>query len=325
MVGGADAGEAGADDQDVDVLVRRAAGRLASRVDGTVAPPLLSAIRHDVENFDVLSRVGTRLYDRRREPAGGLDSERPRPPARGARAARASGDERERAILAHRRARCSVNAPLSEISVDDLARGAGISRPTFYFYFASKEAVLLTLVDRLVEEGRGARDEALALRARPRGRLREGRRPPIDDFGSHRAVILAAVEPRATSAEVRELWARVMEGWVAARDRGDRGRARARRRAPRASPRATSRSRSLQMNERALHASFAGEARPWPRRRSSTCSSTSGCARSTAPRPRPSRTGRRRRSGRSRLEHAEGDPGALQPVPAGRRPSPRRW
>ena len=41
---------------------------------------------------------------------------------------------------------------LAEISVDDLAKGAGISRPTFYFYFPSKDAVLLTLLDRVITE-----------------------------------------------------------------------------------------------------------------------------------------------------------------------------
>ena len=42
--------------------------------------------------------------------------------------------------------------PFAEISVDDLAKGAGISRPTFYFYFPSKDAVLLTLFERVIVE-----------------------------------------------------------------------------------------------------------------------------------------------------------------------------
>src|SRR5947209_215272 len=71
--------------------------------------------------------------------------------ARGRRAPRVSGDERERAIL-QTAERLLGERPLRDISVDDLARGAGISRPTFYFYFASKEAVLLALMDGLVEE-----------------------------------------------------------------------------------------------------------------------------------------------------------------------------
>ena len=38
----------------------------------------------------------------------------------------------------------------ADISVDDLAKGAGLSRPTFYFYFPSKDAVLLTLFERVI-------------------------------------------------------------------------------------------------------------------------------------------------------------------------------
>src|SRR5690349_3276456 len=91
---------------------------------------------------------------------------------RGRRAPRVSGDERERAIL-QTAERLLEERPLREISVDDLARGAGISRPTFYFYFASKEAVLLALLDRLVEEAREGVAIAFLANDPPRV-LREG-------------------------------------------------------------------------------------------------------------------------------------------------------
>src|ERR1044071_9052485 len=81
-------------------------------------------------------------------------------PARGRRAPRVSGDERERAIL-ETAERLLEKRSFHEISIDDLARGAGLSRPTFYFYFPSKEAVLLTLVDRMVEEARTGQGDAL--------------------------------------------------------------------------------------------------------------------------------------------------------------------
>jgi AcrR family transcriptional regulator len=73
------------------------------------------------------------------------------PSPRGRRAQRVSGDEREAAILATAE-RLLEERALADISVDDLARGVGISRPTFYFYFPSKDAVFLALVDRLVEQ-----------------------------------------------------------------------------------------------------------------------------------------------------------------------------
>src|ERR1700733_460250 len=86
---------------------------------------------------------------------------RPEPPprpGRGRRVARASGEDRERAIM-QTAERLLEERSLSEISVDDLARGAGISRSAFYFYFPSKDAVVLTLVDRMVSEAAAARDE----------------------------------------------------------------------------------------------------------------------------------------------------------------------
>src|SRR4051795_10281789 len=79
---------------------------------------------------------------------------------RGRRPVRPSGDDRELAILATAE-RLLAERPLSAISVDDLARGAGISRPTFYFYFPSKDAVLLTLLDRIIAEADERADEAL--------------------------------------------------------------------------------------------------------------------------------------------------------------------
>jgi AcrR family transcriptional regulator len=128
--------------------------------------------------------------------------------------ARVSGDDRQRAILATAE-RLLEERSLHEISVDDIARGAGISRPAFYFYFPSKEAVLLTLLDRVVEEARGGIQlERLALD--PREVLRQGIGSIHETFRAHRAVTLAVASARATSSEVRELWARVMETFVIA-------------------------------------------------------------------------------------------------------------
>jgi TetR/AcrR family transcriptional regulator, ethionamide resistance regulator len=136
------------------------------------------------------------------------------PPGRGRRARRTRGDDRERAIL-ETAEQMLEKRPFHEISVDDLARGAGISRPTFYFYFPSKEAVLLTLLDRMVAEARGRMGEAVERFAEDPPRwLRAGITAIYETFRSHRAVTTAGADTLATSAEARELWARVMEGFV---------------------------------------------------------------------------------------------------------------
>ena len=179
--------------------------------------------------------------------------------ARGRRGARASGDDRERAIL-ETTERLLEERPLSEISVDDLAKGAGISRPTFYFYFPSKDAVVLTIIDRLVAAAAGSREQALKTLAAgdPRAGLRQALEDLYSAFSARRAVTLAAAELRMTNPEARSLWAEVMEGWVtdvtavieAERARGA---------APAGEPARDIAIALVQMNERVQYATFAGE------------------------------------------------------------------
>jgi TetR/AcrR family transcriptional regulator, ethionamide resistance regulator len=126
-----------------------------------------------------------------------------------------TGDEREQAIVTAAE-RLLEDRPLHEISVDDLARGAGISRPTFYFYFASKEAVLLSLVDRIVTEANAHLATELDRLADepPPDRLRGAIAAFYEAFRAHRAVTVAAADALASSTEARMLWSQVMEGWV---------------------------------------------------------------------------------------------------------------
>jgi AcrR family transcriptional regulator len=176
---------------------------------------------------------------------------------RGRRTPRVSGDERERAIL-QTLEQLLEERPLHAISVDDLARGAGISRPTFYFYFASKEAVLLALMDRLVEQAR-AGIELSRLANDPAGVLRRALTSIHTTFGEHRVVATAAANARATSAEVRDLWAGVMETFVLETiDVIESERARGA--APAGVPARDLAIALNSMNERVFDASFAGEA-----------------------------------------------------------------
>jgi AcrR family transcriptional regulator len=180
------------------------------------------------------------------------------PAARGRRAGRPSGDDRELAILATAE-RLLAERSLTAISVDDLARGAGISRPTFYFYFPSKDAVLLTLLDRVVAEADAASQAAFDhAPADHRQAWRAAITAYVETVRRHRALTLAWAEARSTNTEVRELWARVFEGWVALsaaaieaeRDRGA---------APAGVPARDLAVALNSMNERVLYATFSGD------------------------------------------------------------------
>ncbi|MGN6373352.1 MAG: TetR/AcrR family transcriptional regulator [Solirubrobacteraceae bacterium] len=178
--------------------------------------------------------------------------------SRGRRAARMSSDEREAAIL-QTAERLLQERSLADISVDDLAGGAGISRPAFYFYFPSKDAVVLTLVDRLVEGANEAKDGALdRFAAHPASGWRQVIQIFFDVLGAHRAVIRAAAELSPTNGEARELRTQITMGWVqAVTERIDEERKRGA-----AKPGLPARDLAtalVQMNERAMLAVFAEE------------------------------------------------------------------
>ncbi|MCW3819251.1 TetR/AcrR family transcriptional regulator [Micromonospora sp. DR5-3] len=179
-------------------------------------------------------------------------------PTRGRRLGRSTGDDREVAILATAE-RLLRERPFGDISIDDLAKGAGISRPTFYFYFSSKDAVLLTLLDRVTEEANAAAGDVLdRLAEDPRARWRELIARFHATFGGHRAVVLACAQVRGTNAEVRRLWAEVLERWVRAVEAAIEGERR-RGAAPDGLPARDLAIALNSMNERVWYATFAGD------------------------------------------------------------------
>jgi AcrR family transcriptional regulator len=177
---------------------------------------------------------------------------------RGRRARRPTGDDRERAILATAE-RLLGERGVRDISVDDLARGAGISRSSFYFYFPSKEAVVLTLLDRVAEEARTRRAAALeAAGDRAPDLWRLGVATILDTFRAHRSVMLAVSQMVGESEEIAELWGQIIDGFVADTTAGieaerDRGVALA-------GPPARQLAIALSwMNERLLHTAMSGQ------------------------------------------------------------------
>jgi AcrR family transcriptional regulator len=178
--------------------------------------------------------------------------------ARGRRATRPSGDDREQAILETAR-RLLAERPIAEISVDDLAKGAGLSRPTFYFYFPSKDAVLFALFERVITEADAAFERHSESVPEDRYEAwRSGINVFFETFVRHRGVTRAAHEVRASNPEVRELLARFMQKWIdstaatieAERDQGA---------APTTLPARDLATALNLMNERALFTSFTEE------------------------------------------------------------------
>lgn len=133
----------------------------------------------------------------------------------GRRGTRPSGDDRELAILATLE-QLLGQRQFGEISVDDLAKGAGISRPTFYFYFASKDAVLQRLFEQVVMAADATLREPtdqLPSDDPDRG-WREGIFNFFEAFRPRQAVALAGLAAVTTNADIGRMWSTFMTKWI---------------------------------------------------------------------------------------------------------------
>jgi AcrR family transcriptional regulator len=172
--------------------------------------------------------------------------------------ARPSGDERQDAILATAES-LLADRTLDDISIEDLARGAGISRPSFYSYFSSKDEVVIELLARVIEEV----DRALAgLSGAPSADRADPWRKSIsafvEVFTKHEAVAATALSSRLHNPEIQALWTKSMQSWV---DYTRKAIMSERRRgaAPDGIPAGELAVALNLMNERVLSAAFAGE------------------------------------------------------------------
>ena len=166
-----------------------------------------------------------------------------------------SGDDREQAILATAE-RLLNERSFADISVDDLAKGAGLSRPTFYFYFKSKEAVLLSLIEPVIASADSEIDAAMRRPpAEARRAWRDGINAFFTAFASRPTLGRAARDALATNSELRAMWSGFMQKWIdqtAALITAER----ARGAAPETIPAADLATSLNQMNERTMMAAL---------------------------------------------------------------------
>ena len=155
--------------------------------------------------------------------------------------------------------RLMSDRPFPEISVADVLEEAGVSRASFYFYFASKYALLARLAERVSADvftfgntyfgGEGGD---------PRAQLVEAISGAFETWSTHGPVLRALIESGPAGEETAQLWERLMERCPeAAAARIERGSASGA--APAGGPDARTLAASLVwMTERALYLSITG-------------------------------------------------------------------
>ncbi len=104
---------------------------------------------------------------------------------------------------------------ITEITIDELASRAGISRSAFYFHFESREAVLHLLSEQVVgdlyaiagawTEGGGEPADVA---------LRRATGESVDYWRSHGPVLRAAVRARGTNGTMQAFWDEVAKKFI---------------------------------------------------------------------------------------------------------------
>ncbi|HUO70338.1 MAG TPA: TetR/AcrR family transcriptional regulator [Solirubrobacteraceae bacterium] len=126
------------------------------------------------------------------------------------------GDRNEQAIL-QTAERLLESSPLADVTVQALARGSGISRSSFYFYFGSKEDVLLTLLDRMageIDAAIGMLDQTIA--EDPVASITAAIESNVRVWREHGPVLHALIEAAGSHDAVREAWHATMRRFISA-------------------------------------------------------------------------------------------------------------
>jgi TetR/AcrR family transcriptional regulator, ethionamide resistance regulator len=154
--------------------------------------------------------------------------------------------------------------PLNELSVADIIERAGISRTSFYVYFASKTAVIAECLRRVMHEVHAAVEPLLSGTASD---LEEATRVSVERWLAlatvHGALLRAVSEEWPHDEEIRRLWFAMMD---ASTDGAALVLRRARRRGqapPGADPQALA-ACLMWASERVLHVALVGEAEGIP-------------------------------------------------------------
>ena len=110
----------------------------------------------------------------------------------------------------------SEGIPFKNLTVDELARAAGLSRTAFYFYFPGKEQALMSAAADVTEEFRQRADTWWHGEGPPEERVRAALAGILDVYVRHAALLRAAVEVTSYSMEFDEFYKSLLDGFVRA-------------------------------------------------------------------------------------------------------------
>ena len=111
--------------------------------------------------------------------------------------------------------RLAEDAPFHDVTVDEIARAAGISRSAFYTHFSDKHDLLLAALREVAGELRGESEGWWAGEGPPAARVHAAIAGVVSIYASHASLLNVAIEVSTYDDEVRAVWVSVLDRFIA--------------------------------------------------------------------------------------------------------------
>ena len=104
--------------------------------------------------------------------------------------------------------------PFRELTVDEVMRRTGLSRPSFYVYFRDRHELVLRLVQHLASEMLVVANRWYEASEPSPQMLREALEGTIGVYGDHSAVLRALADAAVDDPDVEEAYGDLVQGFV---------------------------------------------------------------------------------------------------------------
>ena len=141
-------------------------------------------------------------------------STKPGPRATGARTSRRQRRDEVRGRLVSSALELAEQGPFRDLSVDEIASAAGLSRSAFYTHFRDKHHLLLGAVEEVAEELYRMADRWWHGEGPPAQQVRVAIEGVVSVYAKHAGVLRVATEVSTYDDDVREFWLRIVQLFI---------------------------------------------------------------------------------------------------------------
>jgi AcrR family transcriptional regulator len=143
-------------------------------------------------------------------------STKPAPRATGARSSRRRRRDEVRARIVSSALELAERGPFRDLTVDEIANAAGLSRSAFYTHFRDKHDLLLGAVEEVSDELYRMADRWWHGEGPPAEQVRVAIEGVVSVYAKHAGVLRVATEVSTYDEEVREFWIAIIQRFIEA-------------------------------------------------------------------------------------------------------------